>query len=435
VTYIQAALTILAHADRPLTVPEITAIAVAEGLVHPRGKTPDRTMSSVLYRRMAADADAPVISRAGRVWLRGRPLPEEQAGYLARRARRNRPTTHRSVRVERPAAASRATTLPTPPLRLPDGVGQGAVAQGRISAFAPVRRERAVARAGEQGTRTLTRLAQRRAGAMVWDAPRTARQIVLPLLTGLGYRAGRDVLPAEGAARSGVAYTLHAGGKPVIALQVLRLGRDLDEDDAWHALGQASAAALPYAAVCNGAELRLYSVDLAEGHDDLTAALVARLDLTPLAQADPAWSEQATTLWLLSRQTVAAGGLDAYALDRAVGRALLEALDTPASPLAAALVAEVRARAGLSVTPELALRHARLVLRGQRGRDGEPLPADVPAVAAVREVQPAGLVLRLVGGDAWWPPAKPGPRAALSPPLPAYHMGQQGAALYSSRPR
>ena len=53
-TYMQAALTILAYADRPLTIGEITAVAVAQELVRPRGKTPDRTMASILYRRMAA---------------------------------------------------------------------------------------------------------------------------------------------------------------------------------------------------------------------------------------------------------------------------------------------------------------------------------------------------------------------------------------------
>src|SRR5579884_1907335 len=94
-TYLNAALTVLAHADRPLTVGELTAVAVAHGLVRPRGKTPDRTMSSVLYRRMAADPDAPIVAKVGRFWLRGRPLPETEAAYLSQRARRSRATARR----------------------------------------------------------------------------------------------------------------------------------------------------------------------------------------------------------------------------------------------------------------------------------------------------------------------------------------------------
>src|SRR5579875_1110413 len=78
-TYLHAAVTILTYADRPLTIGELTATAVAYGLVHPRGRTPDRSMSSILYRRMAADPDAPVTAMDGRFWLRGRPLPDQTA--------------------------------------------------------------------------------------------------------------------------------------------------------------------------------------------------------------------------------------------------------------------------------------------------------------------------------------------------------------------
>src|SRR5579875_1150205 len=81
-TYMHAAMTILAHAERPLTNAELTAVAVAHGLVHPRGRTPDRSMSSVLYRRLAADPDAPVIAVGGKFWLRGRPLPSETVTAL-----------------------------------------------------------------------------------------------------------------------------------------------------------------------------------------------------------------------------------------------------------------------------------------------------------------------------------------------------------------
>src|SRR5581483_74075 len=138
-TYMQAALTVLAYAERPLTIPEITAVAVAQGLVRPRGKTPDRTMSSVLYRRMAADPDAPIVAKVGRFWLRDRPLPETEAAYLAQRARRARASARRLVGQGQSARVRRAapSALPLPPLRLPDEVVQGALAQSRDAAFAP----------------------------------------------------------------------------------------------------------------------------------------------------------------------------------------------------------------------------------------------------------------------------------------------------------
>jgi hypothetical protein len=69
---------------------------------------------------------------------------------------------------------------------------------------------------------------------------------------------------------------------------------------------------------------------------------------------------------------------------RAVGGAIAAALDRPASALARALAAEVRAQLGVALPAGLVLRHARLALRSPRGRDGEPLPGDVTTVAAVR---------------------------------------------------
>jgi hypothetical protein len=130
--------------------------------------------------------------------------------------------------------------------------------------------------------------------------------------------------------------------------------------------------------------VRVYSVASAEAHDDPASALVLVLDLTPAAPGSEAQAEQATALWLLARSSVAAGALDAYAANRAVGAALLDALDAPDSTLARALVAEVRARSGVVLPSNLVLRHARLALRGRRGRGGEPLPEDVAAVSAVR---------------------------------------------------
>jgi hypothetical protein len=179
------------------------------------------------------------------------------------------------------------------------------------------------------------------------------------------------------------------GGAPAIALDVRRLTHDLGDDDAWRALGHARQAGAPYAAATNGREVRVYSVAIARTQDDPAAALVLVLDLVPAPVDGDARAEQAAALWLLSRQAVAAGALDAYAANRAVGAALLNALDAPDSALARALVAEVGARTGVVLPASLVLRHARLALRGRRGRDGEPLPEDVPAVSAVRGPRPA----------------------------------------------
>src|SRR2546421_7439419 len=189
-TYMQAALTILAYADRPLTIGEITAVAVAQELVRPRGKTPDRTMASILYRRMAADPDAPIISRGGRFWLRGRPLPADESAYLAQHPRHIRVARRHAPGATRTASTiRRATTLPAPPLRLPDDVVRAAASTSgvRASGYAPTRRERAVTRAGERAAGLLARLAEKRAAgaegdAAAGDVAATATRLVLPLL-------------------------------------------------------------------------------------------------------------------------------------------------------------------------------------------------------------------------------------------------------------
>jgi hypothetical protein len=53
----------------------------------------------------------------------------------------------------------------------------------------------------------------------------------------------------------------------------------------------------------------------------------------------------------------------------------------------------VQSTTGLQVAPALVARHARLTVRNERGRDGEPLPSDIPAVAAVTAM-PAISLLR-----------------------------------------
>lgn len=382
-TYMQAALTILAHAEYPLTIGELTSVAIADGLIRPRGRTPDRTMASVLYRRMAGDADAPIISRGGRFWLRGRALPEQERGYLSRRARRARSTGRRlGTHGSRPTTR-RATILPPPPLRVAAALTEDTVIVRPEATSALARRERAVARSGTRAASLLQRLDIRRGGGKEWDAAQTDAQLIAPLLVHLGYRRGRDVARVERPGRGTTASILAAEGQPVMALLVRRLEHNLHDDDVWRALSLARDAAAPYAAVTNGRELRLYAVVLAEVHDDPAAALVLTLDLG-IAVDEQAKAAQATELWLLSRSAVAAGALDAYAADRVVAAALFEALDAPDAPLARALVADVRGRTGLALPAETVLRHARLVLRGRRDRDGEAALEDVATITGVR---------------------------------------------------
>lgn len=70
-TYYEAALQILRSAGHPLTTHEITDLAITEGLIAPTGKTPQASMSRVLYLRVRSDpelvkVDDPVNVRAKR---------------------------------------------------------------------------------------------------------------------------------------------------------------------------------------------------------------------------------------------------------------------------------------------------------------------------------------------------------------------------------
>jgi HB1, ASXL, restriction endonuclease HTH domain len=64
-TYYDAALKVLSSAQQPLTTREITDRAVERGLIAPRGRTPERTMSAELYRRVADDANLVKIDVRG----------------------------------------------------------------------------------------------------------------------------------------------------------------------------------------------------------------------------------------------------------------------------------------------------------------------------------------------------------------------------------
>lgn len=390
-TYVDAALTVLSYAEHPLTVAEITAVAVADDLIHPRGKTPDRTMSSVLYRRMASDPDAPFVSRGGLFWLRGRSLQDEAVDFLSLRARRSHGGSGPHSRATSAVRSARRTApLPHPPLRLPlmaslrdDQTATSRQQGGGV--YAPVRRERAVARAGERAASLLNRAAQR-LNSLGDDATvaRTAHVAVYPLLRHLGYRLGVEAAPIHGVGRRTIGLLVSSGGRPAIAIHVHNAAHDLGLDDAWRALSSAQVQEAAYAATTNGRELRLYACSIVEAHDDVAGALVLTLNLAPTSQDAPARAEQASALWLLTRAQLDSGAFDAYVLDRAVGAALLEAFEDSQGSIVRALTRAVQESTGIGAVPSIVARHARLALRTARGRDGEALAEDIAAATAIR---------------------------------------------------
>jgi hypothetical protein len=54
-SYFNAAMAVLRSAKRPLTIKEILEAAVRRSFIEPTGKTPERTLSAVLYRRAKHD--------------------------------------------------------------------------------------------------------------------------------------------------------------------------------------------------------------------------------------------------------------------------------------------------------------------------------------------------------------------------------------------
>jgi hypothetical protein len=386
-TYFHAALTILTYADRPLTVGELTAVAVADGLVHPRGRTPDRTMSSVLYRRMAGDPNAPVVSNGGRFWLRGRPLPA-QSGTVLRSAIRN---VHRVPGASRRDAVTRnhaeprpASVLPPPPLHLPQLDGALPAQPAGAPPGLP-RQERAVARLADRLRLLTDKMTPLWAMAEDWDAERTAGRLVAPLLTLLGYRRLDRRISAP--VRGRVAQLLLSNDREAVLYDTFRAGHDLADADARSTIGRALTQHIPWAMVTNGREVRVYATSLPDAAREPAGALVLRVD--PFAWADDAsLLAAAHLLWLLSRPALASGALASYLAARAVGVALLNAFDDPGSDLARSLTAAVQAATGLDLPASELARHARLAVRTARGRDGEPLPEDVTRVAAVGATRP-----------------------------------------------
>ncbi len=58
--YLSAALRVLRDQGRPLTTSEITRMAIAQGLIAPRGKTPEATMRARLYGAIRDDPSCPI---------------------------------------------------------------------------------------------------------------------------------------------------------------------------------------------------------------------------------------------------------------------------------------------------------------------------------------------------------------------------------------
>jgi hypothetical protein len=382
-TYLQAANVVLQYTDRPLSVGELTAVAVAQGLIHPRGRTPDRSMSSVLYRHLLADPNAAIVCEQGRFWLRGR-APAARRHLLEHTPRRTHSRPVHGIRRPRPV-----TSLPLPPFSIPLA-GMLAAPEAALGGTA-----RAVARLDAALSRLQARQAALLPLAASWDAEQTRRKLVDPLLTELGYRRADRQAVTTVPGRSSLQLM---AGETGLLLECTRAGQEFSPARTRAALECARSCGLSWLVLTNGLELRLYRAASEAPGTVFAAAPLLRFSLTARRSAGDGPSE-ARGLWLLSRPAVIAGSLRAYLAARVVGAALLEQLDDPESPLLAAL-GEAIAEAGGPTMPlaEVALQ-ARLAVRRARGRDGEPLPEDLPALVAAgggRRPRPLTLLVSAV---------------------------------------
>ena len=66
-TYAEAAVEVLRTARAPLTVKEIVEQARARGLLMPRGRTPEASMSAALYRKLGKDSAIVKVAEPGNV--------------------------------------------------------------------------------------------------------------------------------------------------------------------------------------------------------------------------------------------------------------------------------------------------------------------------------------------------------------------------------
>lgn len=64
-TYLEAAVSVLRDAGRPMRARELTDSAIAAGLITPQGRTPEATMSAVLYRKVQVDSRLVKIEDSG----------------------------------------------------------------------------------------------------------------------------------------------------------------------------------------------------------------------------------------------------------------------------------------------------------------------------------------------------------------------------------
>jgi hypothetical protein len=55
-SYFEAAITALERVRKPLTTRQLTEAAIKDGLIKPKGKTPEATMSAELYKRLPTDS-------------------------------------------------------------------------------------------------------------------------------------------------------------------------------------------------------------------------------------------------------------------------------------------------------------------------------------------------------------------------------------------
>jgi hypothetical protein len=66
-TYFEIALTVLRQARRALTTREIVDAATSQGLLVPKGKTPEATMAAALYARATTDPRIQKLEIPGRM--------------------------------------------------------------------------------------------------------------------------------------------------------------------------------------------------------------------------------------------------------------------------------------------------------------------------------------------------------------------------------
>jgi HB1, ASXL, restriction endonuclease HTH domain len=55
-SFFEAALSVLEREGKPLTTREVVQLAIRRGLIEPKGKTPEATMSAELYKHLGIDS-------------------------------------------------------------------------------------------------------------------------------------------------------------------------------------------------------------------------------------------------------------------------------------------------------------------------------------------------------------------------------------------